>query len=172
MDLVKVNILRRNLIQEYSQNSAPKAKLETEYRPEDQPPRVPDRPPDQAVDSNAKHRAAAPPTPSQTQDKSQLNAPPTASAHVKTVTAIDPQPESKDMWDGKGSPRTTKTTSIVAPGIYPRCPKPEANEPLICPYCNEKLPSSYAEDELSWKYVTSTCFLDPKFEMRNRRSIS
>jgi len=70
---------------------------------------------------------------------------------AKTATDVGPNFDIKDLSADKTPSRITRMTKIGGSQAYPACPKPLPNGTLVCPYCNDKLPNSYAKNEQSWK---------------------
>ncbi|KAI1826111.1 hypothetical protein F4861DRAFT_134629 [Xylaria intraflava] len=62
--------------------------------------------------------------------------------------------------------KVTNLTRVGSTQAYPNCPKPDAEGLLICPYCDDVLPSSYTKMERSWKahviqdIMPYSCFID------------
>ncbi|CZR58258.1 uncharacterized protein PAC_08149 [Phialocephala subalpina] len=68
-----------------------------------------------------------------------------------TATDVAPGLDIKRFLSGKASSKATNLTRIGATQPYPRSPKFKTDGALICPYCDDVLPSSYAKDEQSWR---------------------
>jgi hypothetical protein len=81
--------------------------------------------------------------------------PRTSDNSTVAMTATEPgsKLEIKPILQRKSFSTATKMTRIGASQVYPRCPKREADEPLICPYCSEQLPLEISgpKEEHSWR---------------------
>lgn len=169
--LVNANILRKHRIEFITESQSSKKRQKTdEIEQPDEPPRLADTV--IATTPSVTGSSKAPgPTPSIPTFRRLLEvalrksaALPIASATAPAATDVGPQLDIKPSLPGKASPMATNLTRIGATQPYPQSPKPEADGPLICPYCDDVLPSSYAKDEQSWKYIPR----EVKFALYNK----
>jgi hypothetical protein len=81
--------------------------------------------------------------------------PRTSDNSTVAMTATEPgsKLEIKPILQKKSFSTATKMTRIGASQVYPRCPKRDADGPLICPYCSEQLPREISgpKEEHSWR---------------------
>jgi hypothetical protein len=68
-----------------------------------------------------------------------------------TATDVGSQLDISRLSPGYTPSKATNLTRIGAKQAYPRCPRPNQDRSLICPYCDDVLPPSYAKVEKSWK---------------------
>ncbi|KAK6519711.1 hypothetical protein TWF506_000011 [Arthrobotrys conoides] len=70
-----------------------------------------------------------------------------------TATEVDSKLDIKRILARKSSSMATKMTRIGASQNYPRCPESAANGALICPYCDDFLPSGLprSKREDNWR---------------------
>lgn len=88
-----------------------------------------------------------------TQPVPEESSPSKAFTIAATATEVDPNLNIKHILARKTSSLTTKMTKIGASIIYPRCPNIGLDGSLICPYCDDILPSDYLLSKWkdSWK---------------------
>ncbi|KAI1110423.1 hypothetical protein F5Y14DRAFT_362482 [Nemania sp. NC0429] len=83
-----------------------------------------------------------------------------------TATDVGSQLDVKRFLPAQTPSRVTNITRVGSTQAYPNCPKPSPDGMLICPYCDDVLPSSYAKTEQSWKahviqdLMPYSCFMD------------
>jgi len=81
-------------------------------------------------------------------------APSVVQTDAPTATDVGTHLDIKRFMDSNSASRVTNLTRIGNSQSYPRCPRPIGDKSLICPYCDDLLPSSYAKKEQSWKYAS------------------
>ena len=158
--LVHADVLRKHRIEFITESRFSKKRLKTEEIEQlDEPPRLAD---DAIATTPSITGSFGAPGPSPSISISQR--PPevaprkpaalfAVSTTAPTDTDVGSQLNIKPFLSGKAFSMATDLTKIGATQPYPRSPKLEPDGSLICPYCDDALPSSYAKDEQSWKYV-------------------
>lgn len=68
-----------------------------------------------------------------------------------TATDVGSRLDMKRFPSTQTPSKVTNLTRVGSAQAYPNCPKLGADGLLICPYCNDVLPSSYSKIEQSWK---------------------
>ncbi|KAM3075289.1 hypothetical protein ACMFMG_007269 [Clarireedia jacksonii] len=157
LKLIRANILRRHRIKYFTEARVPRTHTPVEapkeiqvQKPDKTPAAVDSAPPTSIVSSKVKEsQPVTPITP-------QVHEAPVERTHsiytaAVTATDVDPNFDTTDLFVNKTPSRMTRMTKIGGSQAYPGCPKPQPNGTLICPYCNDKLPESYAKNEQSWK---------------------
>lgn len=71
--------------------------------------------------------------------------------NAPTATDIGSHLDVKRFVSAPTPSKVTNLTRIGDTQAYPRCPKQGSNGLLICPYCDDVLPSFYAASEKAWK---------------------
>ncbi|QKX60481.1 uncharacterized protein TRUGW13939_07626 [Talaromyces rugulosus] len=156
LKLIRANILRRHRIEYFTKARArTHAPVEVPeevqvQKPDKTPAAVDNAPPTSIVSSKEKESQPVTPIAPQAHE---APAERTRSIYTAAVTATDVGPnfDTTDLSANKTPSRITRVTKIGGSQAYPGCPKPLPNGTLICPYCNDKLPDSYAKNEQSWK---------------------
>ncbi|KAL6906954.1 hypothetical protein GGI43DRAFT_247445 [Trichoderma evansii] len=157
---------RRRLQRGYSINSGEPAPIrapnEIQIRREGEMPNktlavVDNAPPTSIISSKVKENQPVTPITPQVHEAPVERA---RSIYTAAVTATDVGSnfDTTDLSTDKAPSRITKMTKIRGLQAYPSCPKPQPNGTLICPYCNDELPDSYARNEQSWKWVSEASF--------------
>jgi hypothetical protein len=157
LKLIRANILRRHRIEYFTKARAPRTRSPVEapkvvqgQKPDKTPAAVDIAPPTSNVSSKVKESQPVTPVAFQVHEAPVEGAPSTYTAAV-TATDVGPNFDTTDLSADKTPSRITRMTKIGDSLVYPGCPKPQPNGTLICPYCNDKLPVSYAKNEQSWK---------------------
>jgi hypothetical protein len=146
--MVHANILRRNRIEFMTRSRTPKSRPKTALQQ-----------PEPVVGAAASELPAVNrPTPSITVSPPPQPAPrEPARSEVFTVAAtateVGSKLDIKHILARKTLSGATKMTTIGASQAYPRCPNLGSDGSLICPYCNDILPSDYSgsKQKSSWK---------------------
>ncbi|GAW22554.1 hypothetical protein ANO14919_120940 [Xylariales sp. No.14919] len=68
-----------------------------------------------------------------------------------TATDVASRLNVKHLLSAQTPSKVTNLTRVGSKQAYPKCPKLGLDGLLICPYCDDVLPSSYAKMEQSWK---------------------
>ncbi|TGJ84183.1 hypothetical protein E0Z10_g4569 [Xylaria hypoxylon] len=68
-----------------------------------------------------------------------------------TATEVGSRLDVKRFLSTQTPSKVTNLTRVGSTQAYPNCPKLGSDGLLICPYCDDVLPSSYAKMEKSWK---------------------
>lgn len=157
LKLIRANILRRHRIEYFTKARASRTRAPVEapnevqvQRQDKTPAAVDSAPPTSIVSSKVKESQSVAPVAPQVHE---VPVERTRSIYTAAVTATDVGPnfDTTDLSANKTPSRITRITKIGESQTYPRCPKPLTNGTLICPYCNDKLPASYANNEQTWK---------------------
>ena len=157
LKLIRTNILRRHRIEHFTKARAPRTRAPAQVpnviqvqKPEKTPAAVDSAPHTSILSSKVEESQPVTPIALQVHEAPVKRA---ASIYTAAVTATDVGPnfDVTDLSADKTPSRITRMTKIGGSLAYPGRPKPQANGTLICPYCNDKLPDSYAKNEQSWK---------------------
>ncbi|KAI0439345.1 hypothetical protein F4803DRAFT_47381 [Xylaria telfairii] len=68
-----------------------------------------------------------------------------------TAAEVDSHLDMKRFLFPQTASKITNLTRVGSTQAYPKCPRPGPDNLLICPYCDDVLPSSYAKMKQSWK---------------------
>lgn len=158
LKLIRANILRKHRIEYFTQSQASRSHVPVEVadeiqiqKPDKTPAAIGNVPSTSAVSSKEKESqpvtSIAPP---------QVHEAPvemSRSIYNAAVTAsdVDSDCDTADLSANTTPPKITMVTKIGGLQAYPRPPEPQPDGTLICPYCNDKLPDSYAKNEQSWR---------------------
>jgi hypothetical protein len=153
--LIHANLLRRNRIEVFTKARTSRSQDLEVDQPQERDEAIIETTsitPSKAKPSGVKREESTVPLPPQ-EEQTLKDYAPSASVNTaaRTATDVGSQLDTKDIFAKKASSTTTKMTRIGASQAYPRCPKPEPGKPLVCPYCDDLLPSICSENEQSWK---------------------
>lgn len=147
LKLIRANILRRHRIEYFTKARTPGEvpKAVQVQKPGKTSAAADNTPPTRISSSKDKESQPVTPIASQEYEAAVERA---SSIYTTTVTAKDVGPnfDIRDLSADKTPSRVTRMTKIGKSLAYPECPKPQPNGTLICPYCNDKLPDSYAKN--------------------------
>ncbi|GAM43620.1 hypothetical protein TCE0_060f18575 [Talaromyces pinophilus] len=157
LKLIHTNILRRHRIEHFTKARAPRTRAPAQVpnviqvqKPDETPAAVDSAPRTSILSSKVEESQPLTPIAPQVHEAPVGRA---ASIYTAAVTAteVGPNLDITDLSADKTPSRITRMTKIGGSLAYPGCPKPQSNGTLICPYCNDKLPDSYAKNEQSWR---------------------
>ncbi|KAF3396793.1 hypothetical protein DPV78_007762 [Talaromyces pinophilus] len=157
LKLIRTNILRRHRIEHFTKARAPRTRAPAQVpnviqaqKPDETPGAVDSTPHTSILSSKVEESQPVTPIAPQVHEAPVGRA---ASIYTAAVTATDVGPnfDVTDLSADKTPSRITRMTKIGGSLAYPGRPKPQSNGTLICPYCNDKLPDSYAKNEQSWR---------------------
>ncbi|KAI0401305.1 hypothetical protein F4802DRAFT_433418 [Xylaria palmicola] len=83
-----------------------------------------------------------------------------------TATDVDSKLDVRQYLSAQSPSNVTNLTRVGSTQAYPNCPKAGSDDLLICPYCDDVLPSYYAKRQQSWKshvaqdIMPYSCFME------------
>jgi hypothetical protein len=151
LKLIRANVLRRHRIEYLTRSRAPRSHASVEapsevqiQKPDKTSAAVDNAPSTSIVSSKGEESQPTTPIAPQVHERSIYSA-------AVTATDVGPNFDTAELSANKTPSGITRTTKIGESQAYPKYPMPQLNGTLICPYCNDKLPDSYAKNQQSWK---------------------